>query len=1129
MYKMNEWKQDHKIESQADTYIERHFEEASRYLNNGFHILNEWRCRKSKYISYTNVSIFSFQHYSRHDVSHSVNILESIELVLGKERIEKLSAGDLWLLLEGAYYHDIGMSLSYEDLINLWKDEKFKEYIKEGFSQWDSDYKNAASWYTQIDNLLQNRPKMEGIEKENELEFEDTWPVELERKLLFLVADYVRKDHPQRSSLFLSRFDGKDTGAIPKRLYQLVVDISIAHGENFSYIIKKLKEKQKGFGIDTVHPRFIASMLRIGDLLDMDNNRFSERAMEHYGKLPYSSELHLKKHKAMSHILVSSRQIEAEAVSDDFDVCRVTNDWFRYIKEEVTNLIAYWNEMAPEEIGGCIMQQAKCVVYHPSYPTEFNMERQQRFEVDKVKLTDLLIGTNIYDVKLDFLREYIQNALDATKMRIWMELKDKKYQHKINPDILDWEKLAPFDVPQKVYDEYMIEIGLDLDMRKQEVVFTITDHGIGMEKDCIGVISRIGAGWRQREHYNSQIPKMLKWLKPTGGFGIGIQSAFMVTDTVEITTRSENESFGHKITLNSPRTTGDVFEESGDKSYSRGTSVMMRIPLRYFQLWSSEYMERNKGLEGSKKDNDEAVRKNSVQELLGCQLIKPHDVFDRDETLNYVIRVLHQYLQKIICNPLVPITILCPEKKPIEYRSAYMISEDYWKRRSRYKEIKWEDAGWEYRCIYDCETNVMILWNQTDFVFTVLGIRDRLSAEHTLAFKNICVVRDTDFYFPYGRIFNICIDFMGHSAEETLKVHRNAFNENFLFGKYLESNIRVFFKCMAELSENLPELDDRKKIEENLWNYPLPLVRRLYFEDVDISKTTDMDGRCVSVLKWTIQNVDSDQAKCIISQKEEVVDLKNVMELLNLFLEENQNRGFFVSDFSKKKDKKEVDDKLLFKGNIVLDWLNKETVPDKVKEENAETWKVLDKFKENDFKVINDADLVALLIESGRFVKTHISFFGQNSSFIMLTWKEEKEQKIGSEKEFFEKMYGTVQDERYIAFSPESGRYEKLTVSEVPYGVFARSKGPFLISPIDEKIRQTIDLERKIGGKPDKEKQYPLEKFEKLITESEGYEALLNWVYENQVEKKKYKISDIDKAYRKLIKDIYQHSGIKTS
>ena len=47
-----------------------------------------------------------FPHYSRHDVSHSLQILVNIERLLGED-INKLSATDTWLILEAAYWHDI--------------------------------------------------------------------------------------------------------------------------------------------------------------------------------------------------------------------------------------------------------------------------------------------------------------------------------------------------------------------------------------------------------------------------------------------------------------------------------------------------------------------------------------------------------------------------------------------------------------------------------------------------------------------------------------------------------------------------------------------------------------------------------------------------------------------------------------------------------------------------------------------------------------------------------------------------------------------------------------------------------------------------------------------------------------
>jgi len=54
----------------------------------------------------------TFPHYSRHDASHSNTILLQLARVMGPDRINGLSATDLWLLVEAAYYHDLGMVLT---------------------------------------------------------------------------------------------------------------------------------------------------------------------------------------------------------------------------------------------------------------------------------------------------------------------------------------------------------------------------------------------------------------------------------------------------------------------------------------------------------------------------------------------------------------------------------------------------------------------------------------------------------------------------------------------------------------------------------------------------------------------------------------------------------------------------------------------------------------------------------------------------------------------------------------------------------------------------------------------------------------------------------------------------------
>src|SRR5690242_3390357 len=68
-----------------------------------------------------------FPHYSRHDASHSLQILVNIERLLGDD-IKKLSATDTWLLLEAAYWHDIGMVVPANKIKNDLHTDEFRRF-----------------------------------------------------------------------------------------------------------------------------------------------------------------------------------------------------------------------------------------------------------------------------------------------------------------------------------------------------------------------------------------------------------------------------------------------------------------------------------------------------------------------------------------------------------------------------------------------------------------------------------------------------------------------------------------------------------------------------------------------------------------------------------------------------------------------------------------------------------------------------------------------------------------------------------------------------------------------------------------------------------------------------------------
>lgn len=1162
MYKMNGWKKDCKaIESQADTYIERRFEESCQLLYDGNNIINEWRDRKREYIAYTGTTVFDFQHYSRHDATHSINILESVEMILGKMRVELLSAGDLWLLLESAYFHDIGMSLKYEELLDLWKDEDFQKYIKDNLNVRDADMKDASLWYIQMDNLLHDRKKMESIEKEEEIDFDETWPLEWERRLLLLVSEYIRKDHANRAKKFLMRFG--DSGRIQNRLYRMVVEISAVHGDDFDAVMQ-LKKKEKGFGIDTVHPRFIAALLRLGDLLDMDNNRFNIRALEHYGRLPRMSELHLKKHKSLTHIFVCEKKICASAENAEYDVCRVTRDWFDYIENETKNFICSWNRIAPHELGGCLMSPAACVVYCPKEPIVFEAKSQQKFEVDKIKLTNLLIGTNIYDTRLDFLREYIQNALDATRMQIWLDISEGKYNELWNPDILNQDELAPFDLPQSIYEQYAIEVRIEeICMEKQTVVIVVTDKGIGMEEGCVDTIAKIGAGWRERQKYSGEILKMLKWLRPTGGFGIGIQSAFMVTDQVEIKTRARGENKARKIILNSPRKSGDVVVEIGDMNYPQGTSVKIELDLEYFQKWNRE-------VDVSVSEED-----NCVQNLIGRIPFERNDIFNREETLTYVMDYIEKYICRVIVNPLVPIWVSCRGYQKRRVPRRYTLAGSYWENDALKKsEWKVKDKEWDYRCFYCAwqnqyfgsgeQDNVLVLWNETDQVYTCIHRKEREKAKAVdaqdkgvlLNFKNICVVREQGMEKPYTRFFDVCMDFLGQEAEYALKVHRNSFDEGFRdkIDMYLESSIRVFFRYMHQMEAQVQKnsLNESKsnthfpyKLEsakskiyaENLWSMPMPFVRELYFEKVDLEnipkaeEDQGVEGFILGIIgDEDLSDLLEQGKKSVVTFMPKLIGINVMMLRIRALLHEAPEKESPVlfmdlkleDTVRKQMDNNEEGHKLQISQKVVRAWYKKEPAGTRLRKKEYD---ILEKLRGSDYFVLSNRALVELLLNKPEFDYYEV-IIENAGNFLMVTKKRDKKARGVDEDEFYRRSYIAGTDrKRYICRAWDENKYKEIWVKTIPYyrkGEMS-TEDPYIISPIDNDIYMHIELKWHPNGQSIQGRKYSFDDFLREVTSKESYKALLTWVFKNQYEEDKYTRPEIEKTYTLYLEEIYRH------
>ena len=139
--------------------------------------------------------------------------------------------------------------------------------------------------------------------------------------------------------------------------------------------------------------------------------------------------------------------------------------------------------------------------------------KKKEFKTESKKILSMMINS-IYTNEEIFLRELISNASDALDKLYYISLTDKKLKVK--------------------KDDLKIKVSFDKDKR----TITIKDNGIGMTKDelenNLGTIAKSGSELFKLENEKK------KDIDIIGQFGVGFYSSFMVSEKVEVLSRSIN-------------------------------------------------------------------------------------------------------------------------------------------------------------------------------------------------------------------------------------------------------------------------------------------------------------------------------------------------------------------------------------------------------------------------------------------------------------------------------------------------------------------------------------------------------------------------------------------------------------
>ena len=404
-----------------------------------------------------------FPNYTLHDITHISNVCRWMINLLGGKK-NRLSATEAALLLMSACCHDIGMSVSIDqekELKSTPQSDEWIEYFKKNLKD-EEEYKTAGEITTQI------------------------------------LRNYIRTTHHKRISKQLGSVKWPE--ALSKQGIQKknLVNLCESHCESLA-------------NVDNPHScdydlRFCAVLLRLADILDFDSTRAPDTLFYHLGlhspeDYEHSiSQMEWMKNRSGGFGRIHDNAIDFTASFSSLQLEIQIQDYLKWVKAEfsscsdcLTQYAGKWNNFnLPHKILADNIER---------YGYKFG---DFHLTMDQDRVLELLTGRNLYSDPGVFVRELLQNSIDAIIARHKFDRYFDKETGKIT--IHTWRDNDGFDW------------------------FRIQDNGTGMDENIITkYFLKVGRSYYTSDDYQADKRHygLEKEDSPTSRFGIGILSCFM--------------------------------------------------------------------------------------------------------------------------------------------------------------------------------------------------------------------------------------------------------------------------------------------------------------------------------------------------------------------------------------------------------------------------------------------------------------------------------------------------------------------------------------------------------------------------------------------------------------------------
>lgn len=444
--------------------------------------LEAFRKRVTGEVSQINVL---FPEYTPHNEQYHLRRLFHVaSTVLGVDGFEEMNCAELYVLAVALYGHDWGMAVSDTE----------KSYIVRG--ECPNDIHEKDLWI-----LPDEQARLLSFARENRL------PIEPDNQVKDISTDawgeYVRQTHAFRSAERVRRYFESIDGGVAEAASR----VCLGHWLDFEKL-QNHNAYPPDFAVqgDAVNLRALAVYVRLIDLLDLSEDRTPYIIWKFVSPRNPTSRMEWKKHRSLRPVTCrpyqEGRVIQVDGSTNDHEVYAALEDFRNYCEEQLrgcNDLLARMND-----------PRHHLNIYHIDWrvaPRGFNPVLI-RFEFDRQRMFDVLSDEIYQGDSYVFLRELLQNSIDAIRMR---------------REVLARQGLGS------------AELGvIRFEVEHQEdggAVVTCCDDGIGMDEYVIrNYLAIAGKSYYRSEDFERQGLSM----DPISRFGVGILSCFMVAEKIEI-------------------------------------------------------------------------------------------------------------------------------------------------------------------------------------------------------------------------------------------------------------------------------------------------------------------------------------------------------------------------------------------------------------------------------------------------------------------------------------------------------------------------------------------------------------------------------------------------------------------